>query len=144
MKLFEEYIPAEKKRETSNPHHDLRLHTRLSLRANEEECLTLACDGVTVDLIRKSWWRKHKLGVANIKDIGLGGLGLLTTVPLSSDQEIHIEYLGAQLKIRVARSWPINSRLRFVGAMWVTQDENEIMAMINIITPHNTYKSVDI
>ncbi|MPY25257.1 hypothetical protein FM037_00265 [Shewanella psychropiezotolerans] len=144
MMLFEEFIPADKKQQPKESDSNLRLHTRLSLRANEEECLTLACDGVTVDLIRKSWWRKHKLGVANIKDIGLGGLGLLTTVPLTSAQEIHIEYLGSQLKIRVARSWPINSRLHFVGATWVTQDENEIITMLNIITPHNTYKSVDI
>ena len=109
MIQFEEFIPAEKKQELIETAHELRLHTRLSLRDNDDECLTLACDGVTVDLIKKSWWRKHKLGVANIKDIGLGGLGLLTTVPLSSDQELHIEHLDSLLKIRVARSWPINS-----------------------------------
>lgn len=144
MSQFEEFVPAEKRKSVGTEPRNLRHHERLSLRSSNDECLTLACDGVTVDLIKRSWWRKRKIGVANIKDIGMGGIGLLSAVPLIADQVLHIEYKGYLQQIRIARSWPINSRLHFAGAKWVNQDENEIIQIINIIHPQSTYKAIDI
>lgn len=139
MNQFEEFIPAEKKQEKPESNHEFRQYLRINLRESSDECLTLACDGVTVELFADNWWRKQRLGVANIKNIGLGGIGLVSATQLEIGQSIVIEFQGHRLKLEVARNWPVNNRLHFSGAKWVTQDENEIINMIDLITKRNTY-----
>ena len=139
MSQFEEFIPAEKKQEKPASHHEHRQYLRINLRESSDECLTLACDGVTVELVADSWWRKQRLGVANVKNIGLGGVGLLSATRLEIEQLVVMEFKGHRLKLEVARSWPVNNKLHFTGAKWVTQDENEIINMINLITKKNNY-----
>ncbi|WP_076413063.1 hypothetical protein [Shewanella sp. UCD-KL12] len=144
MSHFEEFIPAEKKQANELPNHEHRQYLRINLRETGDESLALACDGVTVELYADNWWRKQRLGIANIKNIGLGGAGLLSATRLTVGRSIIIEFQGQRLKLEVARSWPVNNKLHFSGAKWVTQDENEIINMINLITKKNTYTPASI
>ncbi|WP_299489549.1 pilus assembly protein PilZ [uncultured Shewanella sp.] len=115
---------------------ELRKHARLSLRDDDAAAdLALACDGVTVKLSTKSWWKTSQLGIANIKDFGLGGIGIVTSTPLKVGQEINIELNGHEMAVEIARSRPINSKLNFVGARWLSTDNKAILSMINQIKP---------
>lgn len=115
---------------------ELRKHARLSLRDDDAAAdLALACDGVTVKLSQKNWWKTSQLGIANIKDFGLGGVGLITSTPLEIGQEINIELKGQEMAVEIARSRPINSKLNFVGARWLSTDDKAILSMISQIKP---------
>ena len=115
---------------------ELRQHARLSLRDDDAAAdLALACDGVTVKLSKKSWWKISQIGIANIKDFGMGGIGLITSTPLEIGQEINIELNGQEMAVEIARSRPINSKLNFVGARWLSTDDKAILAMISRIKP---------
>ncbi|WP_298776342.1 hypothetical protein [uncultured Shewanella sp.] len=115
---------------------ELRKHARLSLRNDDAASdLALACDGVTVKLSKKSWWKTSQLGIANIKDFGLGGIGIVTSTPLEVGQEINVELNGLEMAVEIARTRPINSKLNFVGARWLSTDNKAIVAMISQIKP---------
>ncbi|WP_299010291.1 hypothetical protein [uncultured Shewanella sp.] len=115
---------------------ELRKHARLSLRSDDAAAdLALACDGVTVKLSKKTWWKTSQLGIANIKDFGLGGIGIVTSTPLEVGQEINVELNGLEMAVEIARTRPINSKLNFVGARWLSKDNKAIVAMINQIKP---------
>ena len=115
---------------------ELRKHARLSLRDDDAATdLALACDGVTVKLSKKSWWKTSQLGIANIKDFGLGGIGIVTSTPLEVGQEINVELNGLEMAVEIARSRPINSKLNFVGARWLSKDYEAIVAMFSQFNP---------
>jgi len=108
-----------------------RQHTRISLRKKANNSLTSACDGITVTIYSKTWWNSKKLGIANIKDIGIGGIGLITSVHLKLEQRITIQLQDQLISIEISRIWPINNKLNFYGARWLNVDESEVIAMIN-------------
>ncbi|MCL1126500.1 pilus assembly protein PilZ [Shewanella surugensis] len=131
--IMEQAVPTVDK-ETQE--QELRKYARLSLRDDDAAVdLALACDGVTVKLRQKNWWKISQIGIANIKDFGLGGVGLITSTPLEIGQEVIIELNGHEMAVEIARSRPINSKLNFVGARWLSTDDKTILSMINQIKP---------
>ncbi|ABV34661.1 type IV pilus assembly PilZ [Shewanella sediminis HAW-EB3] len=135
MSQFDEFIPTENHRQLKEENHENRQHVRLSLRKRENENLALACDGVTVTLLHKNWLQSHKLGIANIKDIGFGGVGLITAISLDKGQEVYIDIDGYRMLVKISRTKTINSKLNFLGARWISTDEEKIISMINKIQP---------
>ncbi len=135
MSQFEEFASVDKQKKIKLDHQDNRQHARISLRKKMGENLALACDGITVTLYRKTWWSRKKLGIANIKDIGIGGIGLITSVPLKLEQVIEIQLQDQLLSAEISRTGSINNKLHFFGARWLAADDNEIISMINKIQP---------
>ncbi|MEC4725943.1 hypothetical protein HWQ46_10335 [Shewanella sp. D64] len=134
MSKFEEFVSVNKRIEVKVDHENNRQHIRISLRNRTDSNLALACDGKTVTLCRRGWWKNQKLGIANIKDIGMGGIGLITSVPLKLNQTIEIQLQNLRLSIMITRSSPINNKLHFYGARWLEADD-KVLAMINNTHP---------
>lgn len=135
MSQFDEFISTDKSKKTTKASQDNRQHIRLSLRKSSDENLALACDGVTVNLLDKNWLQSHRLGIANIKDIGFGGVGLITATSLDKGQEVYIDIDGYRMLVKICRTKTINSKLNFLGARWISTDEEKIISMINKVQP---------
>lgn len=135
MSQFEEFITSDQPKQPKVKSHDNRQHVRLNLRKSKNENLALACDGVTVSLFQKEWWRTNSIGFANIKDIGFGGVGIITAIYLEKGQQVYIDINGYRMLIEVCRIQTINSKLNFLGARWLSTDEEKVFSMLNIIQP---------
>jgi len=135
MSQFDEFISSDKSKKREKASQENRQHIRLSLRKSDDENLALACDGVTVTLLHKNWLQSHRLGIANIKDIGFGGVGLITAISLDKGQEVYIDIDGYRMLVKICRTQTINSKLKFLGARWISTDEEKIISMINKIQP---------
>jgi hypothetical protein len=102
-----------------------RDHRRLSLRTNRQIPLLLACDGVTIDLLKMGWMKLQPFATANVKDVSLGGIGFLTTEVLPLGSEVYVQYHGVSLRCEVRRQQKVQGRLSFYGACWLDKDEEQ-------------------
>ncbi|KPZ69401.1 MULTISPECIES: hypothetical protein [unclassified Shewanella] len=128
-----EFIEREQREETTAPVvTDNRDHIRHSLRESNEE-LAQACDGISVKLHQKIWFITQELGIANIKDISLGGVGLITPLQLELNQSIWLEVEQSLFEFTIMRQYPINQRLNFIGGKWKSKpdDINKLLVYIN-------------
>ncbi|NRD72024.1 hypothetical protein HQQ94_01945 [Shewanella sp. VB17] len=131
MSKLKIFARAERRKKVKVEPQNNRQHIRVSLRKKTDDSLVLACDGITVTIYSNGWWRSKKLGIANIKDIGIGGIGLLTSVHLKLDQKIRVQLQEQLISVKISRAWPINNKLNFYGACWLNVDEHEVIAMLN-------------
>ncbi|MGS0682075.1 hypothetical protein ACVBIL_13015 [Shewanella sp. 125m-7] len=129
----DEFIPAEKAAIEVTPKIESRQHYRLSLRRNAHADLMFACDGITVPLFDKHGWIEKQIGIANIKDIGLGGIGLITRCNLKVDQKICLSINDKLVPITVMRIKRVNGKLSFIGAKWDIESEEDIIYILNKI-----------
>ena len=130
-----EFIPAETRDDKSTYNgEDHRVHTRLSLKQATTEDLSMACDGITVNLYKPSFLGiKRKVGIANVKDLSIGGLGFLCNSQLELGNELTIRMAGFDLKMKVVRAVPVNSRLNFYGSKWLVESEDKIVELMNLV-----------
>ncbi|GIU48804.1 hypothetical protein TUM4438_31030 [Shewanella sairae] len=131
--LQEEFIPADKPKKETKINIECRRHIRLSLRLDADEDIVFACDGLTVPLIDKNHWIKNYIGLANIKDIGLGGVGFITRCSLRINQKIYITIDNEHAPITIMRVERINGKLSFIGAKWDIESEEKIIPILNKI-----------
>ena len=109
---------------------DLRTHKRISLKQVSDEDLAMACDGITVTLYKNSRLGfKRRVGIASVKDLSLGGLGLLCNSEIELGSKLNIRLCDTDFKIRVVRSLFINKRLTFYGCKWESEPENKIVGL---------------
>ncbi|GIU37842.1 hypothetical protein L2719_17265 [Shewanella schlegeliana] len=128
-----EFIPADKQPKTQKEQEEGRQHTRFSLRESNHQDIRFACDGVTVSLVKKYCLMSKNIGIANIKDIGLGGVGLISRCNLQPKQTIFICLGEEYFQIQVMRVAKINHKLNFIGARWTERDERQIGYITNKI-----------
>ncbi|MCL1050866.1 hypothetical protein L2755_14705 [Shewanella abyssi] len=128
-----EFIPADKASIPQHSHADSREHIRVSLRQDEQQDIQLACDGVTLSLYDDYCWVKIKIGIANIKNIGLGGVGIISISKLTLNQKLYLKFDGTYYAIKVMRIQNISNKLLFIGAMWIEEDENQRAMITNKI-----------
>ncbi len=128
-----EFIPADKSPKEKKETIESRQYVRLNLRLDTDEDLTFACDGITVPLIDNSSWFEKLIGIANIKDIGLGGVGLITRCQLTIEQTLCLSINNQLIPITVMRIKGINGKLSFIGAKWAIEDEDQIISILNKI-----------
>ncbi|ABZ78809.1 type IV pilus assembly PilZ [Shewanella halifaxensis HAW-EB4] len=128
-----EFIPADKQPITQKKPEEGRQHTRFSLRESNLQDIRFACDGVTVSLVKKYCLMSKTIGIANIKDIGFGGVGLISRCNLQPKQTIFICLEEEYFQIQVMRVAKINHRLNFIGARWAEQDKRQISYITNKI-----------
>ena len=108
-----------------------RTHTRLSLKQTKTEDLGMSCDGITVNLFKPSLLGfKRKVGIANVKDLSLGGLGFLCNRQLELGNELMMKVAGFDLRIKVVRAVPVNLRLNFYGSKWLAEPEDKVVELI--------------
>ncbi|GIU14669.1 MULTISPECIES: hypothetical protein [unclassified Shewanella] len=128
-----EFIAADKAATETTSDIECRQHIRLSLRINADEDIMFACDGITVSLVDKSGWIENPIGIANIKDIGLGGLGIITSTNLKLNQKTCISINNELVPITVMRIKKVNGKLNFIGAKWDIEDEQKTISVLNKI-----------
>lgn len=128
-----EFIPADKQPTTEKKHEEGRQYARLSLRESNQQDIRFACDGVTVSLVKKYYLMSKTIGIANIKDIGFGGIGLISRCNLQPKQTLFICLEDEYFQIQVMRVAKINHRLNFIGARWTEQNERQISYITNKI-----------
>ncbi|QQX80510.1 hypothetical protein JK628_01105 [Shewanella sp. KX20019] len=128
-----EFIPADKAPMPEHIHADSRQHIRVSLRQDEQQDILLACDGVTLSLYKDYCWVKTKAGVGNIKNVGLGGVGIISTCKVKLNQELYLKFDDAYYSIKVMRIQNISNKLLFIGAMWMEEDEQQRTIITNKI-----------
>ena len=105
-----------------------RRYPRYSLRVNDAGELLQACDGITVDLIHRPWWRLGKIGIANIKDISRGGVGLISSTQLRLGQELIIRFDKLELPVTITHGRQIQGPLMFYGASYLDVDRDVLRA----------------
>ncbi|ABV85383.1 hypothetical protein [Shewanella pealeana] len=128
-----EFIPADKAAKEKTDSIESRQHIRLNLRLDADEDIMFACDGITVPLIDNHRWFEKLIGIANIKDIGLGGLGLITSCNLKVNQKICLSINNELVPITIMRIKKVNGKLNFIGAKWDIEDEQKIISVLNKI-----------
>ncbi|MFT5788567.1 MAG: hypothetical protein ACI8SJ_000671 [Shewanella sp.] len=128
-----EFIPADKAPTPQHDHADSREHLRVSLRHDELQDIRLACDGVTLPLYKDYCWAKTKIGIANIKNVGLGGVGIISICELKPKQELYLRFDEVYYPIKVMRTQNISHKLHFIGAMWMEEDEKQRALITNKI-----------
>lgn len=121
-----EFITADKQPNIEQAEHEDREYVRFSLRQRELQDISFACDGITVSLIKCHYLFNKKIGIANIKNIGLGGIGFISSSTLQPKQIVDISLDGERFQIQVMRLEKINRKLNFVGAKWTEKDEKRI------------------
>ena len=126
-----EFIPATQEQTKAKPSIDSREHVRHSLREDNNQSIVFACDGVTVSLFKPTWRSAKSIGIANIKDIGLGGIGIISRCNLSLNQQISIAVDDELIPIIVMRVQSINDKLNFIGARWAIEDQHKTLSIIN-------------
>ncbi|RYV00694.1 hypothetical protein SOPP22_17975 [Shewanella sp. OPT22] len=128
-----EFIPAETRDDKSEFNgEEHRTHTRMSLKESKSEDLGMACDGITTNLFKRSRFGfKRKVGLASVKDMSIGGLGFLCNTPLELGDRLHIRVVNRDLKMKVVRAVPVNSRLNFYGTKWLEEPEDKIVELMN-------------
>ncbi len=128
-----EFIPAEPRDDKPAYNgEDHRIHTRLSLKQTKTEDLSMACDGVTVNLYKPGFLGlNRRAGIANVKDLSIGGLGFLCSSRLELGNALVIRIAGFDLSLKVVRAVPVNSRLSFYGSTWTAESEDRIIELMN-------------
>ncbi|MCL2915029.1 pilus assembly protein PilZ [Shewanella corallii] len=107
-----------------------RAHPRISLRLSKDSDLLLACDGVTVSLHHPQWWKPGRIGMANIKDISRGGVGLISSTSLHSGQELKLRMDDISLPVVITHGRRVQGPLKFYGASYrQVSDELLLQAM---------------
>ncbi|GIU51139.1 MULTISPECIES: hypothetical protein [Shewanella] len=133
-----EFIERARREESAEPiTEDNRDHVRLSLRDSKEE-LSQACDGISVKLHKKGWFLMEEIGIANIKDMSLGGVGLITPLTLELKQEVWVEIQQSFFAFTIMRQYPINQKLNFIGGKWNSNYQkkiNKLLVEINNLKP---------
>ncbi|ABE56905.1 type IV pilus assembly PilZ [Shewanella denitrificans OS217] len=120
-----------------NDHDSRRQSQRINLRKNNEIPLNLACDGVSISLLRMGWLTLQPLGSANVKDISLTGIGFLSSQALAINDEVIVQFQGIKLSCQICRHQKVQGKLAFYGANWLEQgQENLRIAFINHIRLH--------
>lgn len=99
--------------------HFRREFPRTSLRVNKEQSIMMACDGLTVDVLKKGRFLSKHIGLANIKDISLGGAGLLANYFVDIGETVYIKSQDVKIKCEVCRYYPIKGALGFYGVKWL-------------------------
>jgi len=125
-----EFIPATQQPTKPELGIDSRQHTRHSLREDHDKKIELACDGVTVSLFKQTWRSTRPIGIANIKDIGLGGVGMISRSKLSPNQQVSIAVDDELIPIIIMRVHSINEKLNFIGARWAIEDQHKTLIII--------------
>ncbi|MCC4834411.1 hypothetical protein LMH66_17325 [Shewanella sp. 10N.7] len=129
-KASAEFIAREPRTDSSEPIEvDNRDHIRLSLRDSSEE-LSQACDGISVKLHKKGWFLMEEIGIANIKDISLSGVGLITPATLKLNQVIWVEVKQSFFAFTIMRQYPVNQRLNFIGGKWKSSVQDKINKLL--------------
>ncbi|WP_144212006.1 hypothetical protein [Shewanella donghaensis] len=106
-----------------------RVHSRLNLRDSQQE-LAIACDGISVKLHQKNWLLMQELGIANIKDISLSGLGLITPLSLELNSILWIEIQQQFFEFKIMRMYSINQRLNFIGGKWELGHQPKLIKLL--------------
>ncbi|QLE87577.1 hypothetical protein FLM48_22360 [Shewanella sp. Scap07] len=114
-----------------SPDEDNRDHKRHSLRPRPNSDLTFACDGITTELFQRKWWGKRRLGIANIKDISLGGIGFISSVKLQPNSQLKLVLQQQDMSIEIMRCLMVNNKLWFYGAKWLTPDDPVVVKFIS-------------
>lgn len=138
MNLYEEFVHSEDEVEATPEYQIIefdnrRTHQRFSLRRNKRAPLAFACDGLTVNLSTTRWFVITPIGTANIKDISIGGVGILCNEPLSVGRRFYIELEQTRVLCEVTREHTIKGRLKFLGARWIYRDKAEVQNLIDAI-----------
>ncbi len=130
---FGEFIPAETREEESDFNgEDHRTHIRMSLKQTKTADLSMACDGMTINLYKRSRFGfKRKAGLASVKDMSFGGLGFLCNSQLELGSELMAKVVNTDLKMKIVRVVPVNSRLNFYGSKWLSEPEDKIVELLN-------------
>ncbi|GAA4873091.1 PilZ domain-containing protein [Ferrimonas pelagia] len=110
-----------------------REHARFTLRDDPEQSLRTACDGVSIRLEQKQWWRYRELGLAALKDISKGGAGFISGVSLEPQQSLVIELNGLRLGCTVMRRQQVQGALRFYGVRWHESSIEQLMTLFDEI-----------
>jgi hypothetical protein len=120
-----------------NEHDSRRQSQRINLRKNNEVPLHLACDGVTINLLRMGWLTLHPLGSANVKDISHSGIGFLSSQTVAINDEVIVQFQGIKLSCQICRHQKVQGKLAFYGANWLEQGQEDLrIAFINHIRLH--------
>lgn len=135
-----EFISADKQPSVEQIAHEDREHVRFSLRQREQQDISFACDGITVTLIESHYLFNKKIGIANIKNVGLGGVGFISSSTLQPKQIIDIDLDGERFQIQIMRLEKINRKLNFVGARWTDKDEKRISYITTKIYNMSNYQ----
>ncbi len=128
-----EFIPATQEQAKAKPSIDSRQHSRHSLREDNDSNIVLACDGVTISLFKPTWRGAKAIGIANIKDVGLGGVGMISRCKLTPNQQLSITVDDELIPIIVMRVQIINEKLNFIGAKWGIEDQESSLHIIKRI-----------
>ncbi|MDO6679647.1 MULTISPECIES: hypothetical protein [unclassified Shewanella] len=125
-----QFAPRESRKELAETATvDHREHARISLRESQEE-LSRACDGISVKLHQKSWFLMEELGIANIKDISLSGVGLITPLTLELESIVWVEIKQQFFEFAIKRQYPINQRLTFIGGQWISDNQAKLTKLL--------------
>jgi hypothetical protein len=138
MNMYEEFVHSEDEVEPTLEYQIIefdnrRTHQRLSLRHDKRVPLAFACDGLTVNLSTTRWFILTPLGTANIKDISIGGVGILCSEPLSIGMKFYIELDQYRILCEVTREHSIKGHLKFLGARWINGNDTEVQNLIDAI-----------
>ncbi|SHH17328.1 PilZ domain-containing protein [Ferrimonas marina] len=106
-----------------------REHTRFTLRDDPETPLTLACDGVSVRISKRGFWRDKEIALASLKDVSKGGAGFITASQLPLNETLILELNGFRIDCEVLREQPIQGALRFYGVRWRYEDTAQLVAL---------------
>ncbi|MBY5920038.1 PilZ domain-containing protein [Ferrimonas balearica] len=111
-----------------------RAHARLSLRDDPEQPLVLACDGIPARLIKPHWFRDKVLGLGSLKDVSVGGCGLISAAPIEMDTQVQLEIGELLLPCRVVRKSPVQGALHFYGLSWEEMEKTQLLALYSAIS----------
>lgn len=104
-----------------------RAHPRISLRLSKDSDLLLACDGVTVSLQHPQWWKPGRVGMANIKDISRGGVGLISSSRLGPGQHLRLKMDDISLPVVITHGRKITGPLNFYGASYLDVSDDLLL-----------------
>ncbi|MBY6185894.1 PilZ domain-containing protein [Marinobacter hydrocarbonoclasticus] len=111
-----------------------RAHARMSLRRDPEQPLVLACDGIPARLVKLHWFRDKVLGLGSLKDVSVGGCGLISAAPIEMDSQVQLEVGELSLPCRVVRKVPVQGALHFYGLRWEAMEQTQLLALYSAIS----------
>ncbi|ADN76497.1 type IV pilus assembly PilZ [Ferrimonas balearica DSM 9799] len=111
-----------------------REHARLSLRRDPEQPLVLACDGIPARLVKPHWLRDKVLGIGSLKDVSVGGCGLISAAPLAMDSVLQLEVGELSMPCKVVRKSPVQGALHFYGLRWQAMEQDQLLALYSAIS----------
>ncbi len=111
-----------------------RAHARLSLRRDPEQPLVLACDGIPARLVKPHWFRDKVLGIGSLKDVSVGGCGLISAAPVDMDTLVQLEVGEMSLPCRVVRKSLVQGALHFYGLRWEAMEQTQLLALYSAIS----------